>query len=131
MFKAQSCPVGFEYLEDQEFDEQFELSLFETKSESAVDSTILNPEFVQNLETERTNKSIDDYILNRLQNSIVASNISNFLETASATLGHPQLHLVQEFPPNLLSFLPFPHSLLSLIKNLQSYRLHLLLILLK
>jgi len=86
MFKAQSYLVGFEYLEDQDFDEQFELSLFETKSESIVASTILNPKFFRNLETERANKSIDDYILNRLQTSIVASNISDFLETASATL---------------------------------------------
>ena len=51
VFKAQSCPVGFEYLEDQKFDEQFEFSLFETKSESVVTSTVLNLEFVQNIET--------------------------------------------------------------------------------
>ena len=87
MFKAQSCLVGFEYLEDLEFDEQFELSLFETKYESVVSSTALNPEFVRNLETERANKSIDDYILNQLQTTIVASNIVDFLETASITLG--------------------------------------------
>ena len=66
MFKAQSCPLGFEYLEDLEFDKQFELSLFETKSESVVASTALNPEFIRNLEAERANKSIDDYILNQL-----------------------------------------------------------------
>lgn len=36
VFKAQSCPIDFEYIEDLEFDEQFELSLFETKSESVI-----------------------------------------------------------------------------------------------
>jgi len=46
VFKAQSCTIGFWYLEDQEFDEHFELSLFETKSKSVVTSTVLNPEFV-------------------------------------------------------------------------------------
>jgi len=87
VFKAQLCSVGFEYLEDLEFDEKFELSLFETKSESVVASTTLNVEFVINLETKSANKYIDDYILNQLQTSIVASNIADFLETASATLG--------------------------------------------
>lgn len=56
----------FEYLEELDFDEQFDLSLFETKSESVVGSTVLNPEFVVALETERANKSIDDYILKQL-----------------------------------------------------------------
>ena len=90
MFKSHSCPVGFEYLEDIEFDEQFELSLFETKSESIVASTALNPEFVRNLKTEGVNKSIEDYILNQLQTSIVASNIADFLETHLQPLGHLQ-----------------------------------------
>lgn len=63
------------------------MSLFETKSESDVGSTVLNPEFFKSLEVEKANKSIDDYILKQLQTSIVASNISDFLETASATLG--------------------------------------------
>ena len=46
----------FEYLEDLEFDEIFDMSLFETKSESVVGSTILNPEFVKDLETKKANK---------------------------------------------------------------------------
>ena len=85
-FKSHSCPTVFEYLEDLEFDEKFELSLFETKSESAIDFTVLNPEFVKNIEIEIANRSIDSYILN-IQNSIVATNIPEFIEFASTTLG--------------------------------------------
>lgn len=53
MFKSHSCLVVFEYLEDLEFDEQFDLSLFETKSRSVVGSTILNPEFAKILKLKR------------------------------------------------------------------------------
>ena len=52
LFKYHSCPIVFEYLEDLDFDEQFELSLFETKSESAIGSTVINPEFIKYLEIE-------------------------------------------------------------------------------
>jgi len=86
MFRSHSCPVVFEYLEDLPFDEHFDLSLFETNFESAVGAIVLNLEFVQYLETERENRSIDSYILN-LQTSIVATNIPEFLESASTTLG--------------------------------------------
>lgn len=86
VFRSHSCLVIFEYLEDLPFDEHFDLSLFETKSESAVGATFLNPEFVQYLEIESANRSIDAYILN-LQTSIVATNIFESLEYASTTLG--------------------------------------------
>lgn len=86
VFKSRSCPVVFEYLEDLEFDERFDLSLFKNKSKSLVSSTVFNLEFVKDLETERENRSIDSYILN-LQTSILASNIPKFLESTSATLG--------------------------------------------
>ena len=84
--KSHSCPTVFEFLEDIEFDDQFELLLFETKSESATGSTIINPDFIKYLEVEQANRSIDDYILN-LQNSIVATNIPEFIESSSETLG--------------------------------------------
>lgn len=86
VFRSRSCPVVFEYLEDLPFDENFELSLFETKSESVVGATILNPEFDKDLETEIANQLIDAYILN-LQTSIMATNIPEFLESSCATLG--------------------------------------------
>ena len=123
VFKSRSCPVVCEYLEDLEFNEQFELSLFETKSKSVVGSTALNPEFVKDLETEKANRSIDDYIL-KLQNSIVATNIPKFLESTSATLGSSAIASSSKFLPNLLSFPPFPCSLPSPIRNLQCCHLH-------
>ena len=43
----------FEYLEDLGFDGQFDMSLFEAKSESVVGSTILNPEFFKILKLKR------------------------------------------------------------------------------
>jgi len=43
VFKSHSCPDIFEYIEELDFDELFEISLFETKSERLVDSTVPNP----------------------------------------------------------------------------------------
>ena len=83
LFKSHSCPTVFEYLEDLVFDEQFELSLFEMKSESAIGSTVINPEFIKYLEIEQANRSIDSYILN-IQNSIVATKIPEFIESIIA-----------------------------------------------
>ena len=97
VFKSHSCPTVFEYLEDPKFDEQFELSLFETKSESAIESTVLNPEFVKDLEIEKDNRSIESYILN-IQNSIVATNIPEFIEFASATLASSEITSSSQIP---------------------------------
>jgi len=106
VFRSHSCPLVFEYLEYLLFDEHFDLSLFETKSESAVGATVLNPKFVQYLETERENRSIDAYILN-LQNSIVATNIPEFLESTCATLGSSVVVSGSEIPTEL----PFIHTI--------------------
>ena len=46
--------------------------MFETKSERAVDSTIHNPQFLVDLETERANRSIDNYIVAQLQTPIAS-----------------------------------------------------------
>ena len=107
VFRSLSCLIAFEYIKDIPFDEHFDLSLFETKSESAVGATVLNSEFVQYLETERENRSIDAYILNSLQTSIVATNIPELLESASATLGSSvvlsssKIHTEPPFIPTL------------------------------
>lgn len=103
----------FEYLEDLEFDEKFDLSLFETKSESVVGSTILNPEFVKDHETKKANKSIDDYILKQLQTSIVASNIIDFIEFASTTLGSSTIASSSKIPtePPFTPTLPLQPSI--------------------
>ncbi|MCY6488153.1 hypothetical protein, partial [Actinobacillus pleuropneumoniae] len=76
IFKSHSCPAIFEYLEDIDFDESFELSLFKTKSESALDSLVLNPDFVVALEIERHNKLVDNLILRSLQSDIHATNLA-------------------------------------------------------
>ena len=69
MFKSHSCPDIFEYLEELEFDERFEISLFESKSEKAVDYTIPDPQFLVDLEMERANRLIDNYIATQPQNA--------------------------------------------------------------
>lgn len=71
MFKSHSCPNIFEYLEELEFDEHFELSLFETKSKRVVDYTVPNPQFLVDLEMERANRLIDNYIATQPQTPIV------------------------------------------------------------
>ena len=55
VFRSRSCPIVFVYLEDLPFDGNFELSLFETKFESAIGAPALNLEFVKDLETKREN----------------------------------------------------------------------------
>lgn len=62
MFKSPSCPDIFEYLEELDFDERFEISLFESKSEKAIYYIIPDPKFLVDLEIERTNRLIDSYI---------------------------------------------------------------------
>ena len=81
--------------------------MFKAKSESALADTVLNPQFVQYLETKRVNRSIDAYILNSLQTSNVATNITELLESASATLGSSailsssEIHTEPPFIPTL------------------------------
>lgn len=87
MIKSHSCPAIFEYLEELAFDGKFELSLFKTKCENALDSIVPNPYFVVALQIEKSNKSIENFILIQLQTTIEVMNIINFLEIASATIG--------------------------------------------
>ena len=81
--------------------------MFETKSESATGSTAINPEFIKYLEIEQANRSIDSYILN-IQNSIVATNIPEFIKSTSETLGpsavtsDSQVHAEPSFIPTIL-----------------------------
>ena len=87
IFKSHSCPTIFKYLEETDFDERFELSLFKTKSESALDSLVPNPDFAAALEVERNNKLIENFILRHLQRDIQFSSLADFLEAASANIG--------------------------------------------
>jgi len=47
--KADSCPDEWLFLEDLPFDESFDISLFRTRSESALDDIVLDPEFIADL----------------------------------------------------------------------------------
>jgi len=87
IFKSHSCPSVFKYLEELDFDEKFELSLFKTQSESALDSLFPNPDFVAALEIERTNKEVENFILQHLQSDIHATNLVDFLEAVFDYIG--------------------------------------------
>jgi len=87
LFKSHSCPAIIKYLEELDFDEKFELSLFKTQSESALDSLVPNPDFAAALEVEKHNKLIENFILRHLQSDIQAANLVDFLEAASANIG--------------------------------------------
>ena len=112
IFKSHSCPVVFEYLEDIDFDESFELSLFKTKSESALDSLAPNPDFAAALEVERHNKLVDNFILRSLQSDIHATNLAEFVETISVHIGSTITAHEQSNPPfiSVSPIITYPES---------------------
>ena len=63
------------FIEDLPFDEYFDLSIFRTKFESALEDTVLDPEFTAELEVQRENLSIDQYLLNSPQSSLTTVKI--------------------------------------------------------
>ena len=71
------------------FDESFELSLLRNKSETALDDTVLDPEFLVDIEVQRENSSIDDYILNSPQSSIIVTNIPEPSKSLGTTFPPP------------------------------------------
>ena len=87
VFKSYSCPAIFKNLEELDFDEKFELSLFKTKSESDLGSLVPDPDFAATLEVEQNNKLIENFILKQLQREIQFSNLADFLEAASTNIG--------------------------------------------
>jgi len=87
LFKSHSCPAIIKYLEELDFDEKFELSLFKTHSESSLDSLVLNPDFVAALKIERNNMEVENFILQHLQSDIHATNLVDFLEAVSDNIG--------------------------------------------
>lgn len=62
--KVDSCPDQWLSLEDLLFDLSFDHPLFRTRSKSALDNIILDPEFIADIEIQKANRSIDEYILN-------------------------------------------------------------------
>ena len=108
LFKSHSCTAIFEYLEELDFDEKFELSLFKTQSESALDSLAPNPDFAAALKVEKHNKLIENFILRHLQREIHVSNIVDFLKVASTTLGSSVTTSASKIPtkPPFIPMLP-------------------------
>lgn len=112
MFRSRSCPTIFEYLEELDFDEKFELSLFKTKSKKVLESIVPNLDFLSTLNIEKSNKSIENFILRQLQTDIEATNIIDFLEAASPTLGTistPSSSRVPMQPPFIPTLPPQPN----------------------
>ena len=62
--KEDSCLDELLFIEDLPFDNSFDLSLFRTRSESALHDIVIDPDFIADLEVEKVNQSIDEYILN-------------------------------------------------------------------
>ena len=50
LVRSNSSPAIIKYFKDLDFDESFELSLFKTKSESALDSLVPDPDFAATVE---------------------------------------------------------------------------------
>ena len=112
IFKSHSCPAVFEYLEDIDFDESFELSLFKTKSENTLDSLVPNPDFAAALEIERHNRLVDNFILRSLQSDIHATNLAEFVETISVHIGSTITAHEQSNPPfiSVSPIITYPES---------------------
>jgi len=102
VFKSHSCPNIIEYLEELEFDERFEISLFETKSKRVVDYTVPNPQFLVDLETERANRSIDNSIIAQLQTPI-ASPLQTMHTPPTPPRPNPPRVMAARFAPFVLS----------------------------
>ena len=61
------------------------LSLFRNKFETSLDDTVLDLEFLIDLEVKREKTAIDDYILNSPQTSITVTNILEPSELSETT----------------------------------------------
>jgi len=61
-YRSTSCPVRWIYLEDEPFDENFETSLFRTSSDSKLIDLIPYPLFIEELQLEAINSSIDRHL---------------------------------------------------------------------
>jgi len=97
------------FLKDLHFDEYFDNSLLRTKSESELEDTILDPEFTAELEVQRANLSIDQYLLNSPQSSLTSDIIPELSETTSTSFSSPSFpHTSKDHPSS--PFIPsLPH----------------------
>lgn len=101
MFKSHSCRDIFEYLEELEFDERFEISLFDSKSERATDYIVPNPQFIVDLEIERANRLIENYIAEQPQTPIVIPSQTAHTSPTPPRLNPPKA-MVARFAPLVL-----------------------------
>jgi len=65
-FRSTSCPDRWIYLEDEPFDEHFEISLFTTSPDFELIDLLPDPLFIEQLQFEIVNSHLDRH----LQNSI-------------------------------------------------------------
>jgi len=91
--RSNSSPAVIKYFEDLDFDEDFELSLFRTKSESALDTLVLDPDFAAVINLERHNKVVESFILRHIQSSVHATTLVDFLENISDHIGSTINHI--------------------------------------
>lgn len=87
ILRSHTWPSEWLFVEELYFDDNFELYLFRNKSKNALEDTDLDPEFLVDIEVQRANSSIDDYILNSPQ-SITATYIPEPSESSGAKF-HP------------------------------------------
>lgn len=107
--KANSHPDECLFLEDLPFGELFDLSIFKTRSESALDDIVLDPKFVVDLEVQKENQSIDEYILNSPLSSLTIAKIPEPFELVSTTLSSPLFPSTSEIhsSPPFIRSLPY------------------------
>ena len=89
IFRSHTWPSEWLFVEDISFDESFKPSLFRNKSETALDDIVLDLEFLVDIEVQRENTSIDDYILNSPQSSITITNIPKPSESSGTKFPPP------------------------------------------
>ena len=75
--------------------------MFESKSERAIDYIVPNPQFLVDLETERANWSIDNYIAAQPQNPI-ASPLQTMHIPPTPLRPNPLRMMATHFPPLVL-----------------------------
>ena len=97
------------FLEYLPFDLSFDLSLFITKSENALDDIVLDLEFIVDLEVHKENQPIDEYILNSPQSSLTTAKTPKLSELVSTTLSSPLFPSTSEVhsPPPFIASLPY------------------------
>lgn len=84
----------------------FEQSLFRTKSKNALSETVLDPDFIVDLEVQQANKSIDEYILKSPQSSVNTSTAPELSEQSSITLGSPLFPSTSSIIPSKVHYSP-------------------------